>query len=458
MAPIVAAVPPPTLTPPAAVQPVVSASADWGSYTVKSGDSLHLIAQRHNTTVAALLQRNNLPNGGRLIHPGQRLLVPSTASTPAAPAKPAAPTTTTYRVAAGDTLIGIAKRHRTTARAIAALNKISVSSTIRVGQTLKVPTNGAAAAKATARSAPAPATTTTYTVVAGDTLIGIANRHRTTARAIAALNKISVSSTIRVGQRLTLPGAGTAPAATKAAAPSPAPATTTTYRVAAGDTLIGIANRHRTTARAIAALNKISVSSTIRVGQTLKVPTNGAAAAKAASSSASASKQPELSTPFNAGGYSERHFPTTTVAAAKKNHEVLASRPVPSREQAKAMIIETAKRHGVDPALALAIGYQESGWNHRNVSVANAIGIMQVIPASGDWAGQMLGRELNLLDPRDNVTAGVAILRAHLRTAADEETAIAAYYQGMASVRKNGMYDDTRAYVRTVQALRATFR
>lgn len=325
MAPIVAAVPPPTLTPPAAVQPVVSASADWGSYTVKSGDSLHLIAQRHNTTVAALLQRNNLPNGGRLIHPGQRLLVPSTASTPAAPAKPAAPTTTTYRVAAGDTLIGIA-------------------------------------------------------------------------------------------------------------------------------------NRHRTTARAIAALNKVSVSSTIRVGQTLKVPTNGAAAAKAASSSASASKQPELSTPFNAGGYSERHFPTTTVAAAKKNHEVLASRPVPTREQAKAMIIETAKRHGVDPALALAIGYQESGWNHRNVSVANAIGIMQVIPASGDWAGQMLGRELNLLDPRDNVTAGVAILRAHLRTAADEETAIAAYYQGMASVRKNGMYDDTRAYVRTVQALRATFR
>src|SRR5690606_19209439 len=178
------------------------------------------------------------------------------ASTPAAPAKPAAPTTTTYRVAAGDTLIGIAKRHRTTARAIAALNKISVSSTIRVGQTLKVPTNGAAAAKAPASRAPAPATT--YTVAAGDTLIGIANRHRTTARAIAALNKISVSSTIRVGQRLTLPGAGTAPAATKAAAPSPAPATTTTYRVAAGDTLIGIANRHRTTARAIAALNKIS--------------------------------------------------------------------------------------------------------------------------------------------------------------------------------------------------------
>ena len=398
MAPILAAVPPPpTIVPPAAVQAVVSAS-DWGSYVVKSGDSLHTIAQRHNTTVAALVQRNGLANGGRLIHPGQRLQVPGVPAAATAAKAEAATSTTTYTIAAGDTLIGIAQRHGTTARALAALNRINVGATIYVGRTLKVPTNGTTAAKAAASTAPAAPT------------------------------------------------------------PAPAaPAATTTYTVVNADTLIGIAQRHGTTARALAAINKINVGATIYVGQKLKVPANGAAAAKAASSSGSSSSPQQPTTPFNAGGYSERHFPSTTVAAAKKNHELLATLPVPTREQARAMIEETARRHGVDPALAVAIAYQESGWNHRNVSVANAIGIMQVIPASGDWAGQMLGREVNLLDPQDNVTAGVVILRAHLRGAADEDTAIAAYYQGMASVRKNGMYNDTKAYISSVKALRAKF-
>ena len=189
----------------------------------------------------------------------------------------------------------------------------------------------------------------------------------------------------------------------------------------------------------------------------------GAQAAKAASSSRTASSakpavpQPEMATPFNSGGYSAKHFPSTTVAAAKKNHALLATMPVPTREQAKAMVAATASRHGVDPALALAISYQESGWNHRSVSVANAIGIMQVIPSSGDWASSMVGRELNLLDAQDNVTAGVVIIRALQRATGDDETAIAGYYQGLSSVRKNGMYSDTRAYVRNIQALRVKF-
>ena len=403
MAPIVAATPPPTLDLPTPVQSAVAASPGWDTYVVKNGDSLHTIAHRHHTTVAALVSRNNLPNGGRLIHPGQRLQVPGRSASPAqAPGSPT--TTTTYTIRSGDTLIGIAQRHKTSARALAALNKISVSGTIHPGQKLRVPSDGKTAAKA----------------------------------------------------------ANTSTVATKPAAPNPQPAATGSYTVRAGDTLIGIAQRHKTTARAIAGLNKISVNGIIRVGQKLTVPTDGTQAAKAASSSKPAAKkstapQPEMSTPFNSGGYSARHFPSTTVSAAKKNHALLSTLPVPTRDQAKAMIIETAKRHGVDPALALAISYQESGWNHRQVSVANAIGLMQVIPASGDWASQLIGRELNLLDPQDNITAGVVIIRAHLRSTTDESIAIAAYYQGMASVRSKGMYSDTRAYVRNIHALRAKF-
>jgi soluble lytic murein transglycosylase-like protein len=89
------------------------------------------------------------------------------------------------------------------------------------------------------------------------------------------------------------------------------------------------------------------------------------------------------------------------------------------------------------------------------VSVANAIGVMQVIPSAGAWASSLAGRRLDLLDTRDNITAGVVILRSLTRSATTEEQAVAGYYQGLAGVRAHGMYADTRSYVRSVLALKA---
>jgi soluble lytic murein transglycosylase-like protein len=120
------------------------------------------------------------------------------------------------------------------------------------------------------------------------------------------------------------------------------------------------------------------------------------------------------------------------------------------------LIRAAAARLGVDPALALAVAYQESGFDQRRVSGANAIGVMQVIPSSGRWASGLVGRELDLLDARDNVVAGVAILAA-LTARAPEPTAIAAYYQGMAAVTEHGMFPDTRRYVANVQTLKRRF-
>ena len=74
------------------------------------------------------------------------------------------------------------------------------------------------------------------------------------------------------------------------------------------------------------------------------------------------------------------------------------------------LVHDTAVQMGVDPALALAHAHQESGFDHRAVSPADAVGAMQVIPDAGDWASGLVGRELDLLDPQDNVTAGVAIM------------------------------------------------
>ena len=69
----------------------------------------------------------------------------------------------------------------------------------------------------------------------------------------------------------------TAPPATAAPTPKPTktpkpPAPLRTYRVQSGDTLSGIASQFGTTPGAIARLNGISVGSTLRIGQVLKIP------------------------------------------------------------------------------------------------------------------------------------------------------------------------------------------
>ncbi len=147
-------------------------------------------------------------------------------------------------------------------------------------------------------------------------------------------------------------------------------------------------------------------------------------------------------------------YPRAVAEAAARNRATLARRAVPSRSETKAMIVRTARKHGVDTRLALAIAYQESGWNQRAVSPANAVGVMQVIPQAGQWASSLVGRRLDLLKTQDNVTAGVVMLRALGRSTDSMEKTVAAYYQGLGALQQHGMYSDTKLYVRNVMALR----
>ena len=193
------------------------------------------------------------------------------------------------------------------------------------------------------------------------------------------------------------------------------------------------------TARIVSA-NGLSSRALIRIGQRLTIPTGAAPAAA-----------PLPST------FAGRTYPSATVAAATANRDALLARSVPSRAETQQLVRSTAVAMGVDPALAQAVAFQESGFNQRAVSPANAIGTMQVIPSSGTWASQLVGRPLDLLDTRDNLTAGVAILRQLQRMEADFDTAVAGYYQGLGSVRRNGMYADTRRYVANVRQLMTRF-
>lgn len=124
-----------------------------------------------------------------------------------------------------------------------------------------------------------------------------------------------------------------------------------------------------------------------------------------------------------------------------------------SRAKVRRVVIRAANRHGVNPDLALAIAWQESGWQQKQISYAGALGVMQVMPGTGTWMSQAVGRRLNLRNLHDNVTAGVVLIKI-LRQQAGPRYAIAGYYQGLAGVRRHGMYESTKHYVANVLALK----
>lgn len=109
--------------------------AQAATYVVRGGDTLGSIAARHGTSWQHLAQLNHLSNPN-VIHPGQRLTLsgPSTA----ARATPAAPLQVWVRVASGDTLGGIARRHGTSWQQLAQLNHLRDPSLIYPGQRLRV--------------------------------------------------------------------------------------------------------------------------------------------------------------------------------------------------------------------------------------------------------------------------------------------------------------------------------
>ena len=68
--------PSPTTAPTAAPTPVASPGPTFRTYRVEPGDTLSAIAARFNTTVAALVNLNDLKNANEL-HVGQKLLIPN---------------------------------------------------------------------------------------------------------------------------------------------------------------------------------------------------------------------------------------------------------------------------------------------------------------------------------------------------------------------------------------------
>jgi LysM repeat protein len=384
------------------------------------------------------------------------------ASVPAAlpnalrPARTAAPAE--YTIARGDTISAVAGRYGLDTNAVLKLNNLQANTIIYPGQKIKLTGSKAApAATASASATVKPATAAAGTgsvhiVKAGDTLSAIAARHGVGLSQIFKWNGLGMGSIIYPGQKIKLGGGSTAttPSKTAPSAPATTSASSGSYTIKAGDTLSGIAARNGVRLSDVLSANRLTMSSIIYPGQKLVIP--------GASTIAPASSKPAATTPLVPSTFLGFTYPAAVVSSANQNKALLNASPVPSREQMKSIVADTARRMGVDASLALAFAYQESGFSQRAVSPANAIGTMQVIPSSGQWASDLVGRKLNLLDPYDNATAGIAIIRQLVNSSPDLDTAIAGYYQGQYSVSQNGMFEDTKGYVAAIKANRTLFR
>ncbi|MDQ0269751.1 C40 family peptidase [Cytobacillus purgationiresistens] len=169
--------------------------AQVNTYRVQAGDSLWKISTANQLSVNQLMEWNQLNNS--IIYTGQSLVLadPKSSKTTAANGK-------TYTVKSGDTLWGIAINHQLSVIDLKNLNGLK-GDTIFPGQTLKL--QGTA-------STPTPPQNneSVYTVKAGDSLWGIASRHKLSVSQIKSMNNLK-SDTIHPGQQLKISGSTQTP-------------------------------------------------------------------------------------------------------------------------------------------------------------------------------------------------------------------------------------------------------
>lgn len=249
-----------------------------------------------------------------------------------------------------------------------------------------------------------------YRVQGGDTLSAIAARHGVSATSLVDANGLDDPDRIVAGTVLVIPD-GEGPAGGHVVQP--------------GETLSAIAARYGVSTSALAEANGITNPNLIRAGQHLRVSAGSSPAAQPATSSSAASSSTSS-----------------------------------SRDDVRRLITQEAQRHGWRPAVPLGLAMQESGWNNSVVSSAGARGIMQVMPATGEWVGRfLLGRSLDLSDPADNVAAGMAYLdHLYNRFDGDIELTLAAYFEGPERVVRNGASESGQRYAANVLALADRYR
>lgn len=182
----------------------------WQEISVRRGDTLSGLAQRHNTSVRALREANNL--NGDMLSIGQALKLPGEGVVPensayadryqelASLQERLLPTRRfQHQVRPGESLWLIARNYRVSVSDIQRWNGMGSNSLIRPGQRLMIHMDSPGSR---ASSSAAPTTASHYTVRNGDSLWLIARRHQVRLNDLMRWNGLNETSVLRPGQKL----------------------------------------------------------------------------------------------------------------------------------------------------------------------------------------------------------------------------------------------------------------
>ncbi|MGH2935030.1 MAG: peptidoglycan-binding protein [Gaiellaceae bacterium] len=186
---------------------------------------------------------------------------------------------------------------------------------------------------------------------------------------------------------------------------------TRVYVVKSGDSLTAIARRQHMTLTQLARANHLNPSRYLIIGTKLRLPA------------------------------------AVNVSAAVSATNATAVR---------ASIDRWAAHYGVDPSLARALAWMESGYQNDVVSSVGAQGVMQLLPSTWKYVENTLLGHKVAHDADGNVQVGLALIH-HLLAVFDgnERLALAAWYQGERAVRQVGVYKVSKTFVADVEALKS---
>lgn len=191
----------------------VAGEAEAASYKVKSGDSLWTIAQKHSTSVSSLKSINKL--SGDLIFPNQVIQTSKkssgSSSSSNSSSKPNSNSTSksTYTVKSGDTLSGIASKHKISLKDLMKWNNLDTT-LIFPGNKFVVSKGGSSSGSSssgnsgsTGGSSGSTSTSKVYVVKSGDSLSRIASQNGVSVANLKKWNGLK-SDLILIGQKLNL--------------------------------------------------------------------------------------------------------------------------------------------------------------------------------------------------------------------------------------------------------------
>jgi N-acetylmuramoyl-L-alanine amidase len=280
-----------------------------------------------------------------------------------------------------------------------------------------------------------------HTIQRGETLGTIARQYGVSLSALARANGLADPNRIMAGRTLAIPGPG-GPSPSAPAAPGGSAAAGWSHELQSGETLEQVARRFGVSVSALAAANGIANPDFVRAGTVLRIP-SGATKGATAPAAARPTGQAVVVA-----------MPPATLASATSVARIV----VPAdRAVLRSTFVSFSRLAGVPSDLAMALAWQESGWQRNKVSSTQAVGVMQLMPDTVEFVStQLLGiKPLDPHDPVANIRMGTRFVRYLLDSnGGNVDLALASYYQGLRSVREIGPLAETRQFVANVKALR----